>query len=296
MPAPPGPRALPSALTAVLDLLRCPRCGEQLAPTGGSLRCPARHTFDVARAGYASLLTGTAATSGDDDEMARARDRFLDSGVYAPIRDLITELVVGHAEARSAEGAPPAVLDVGCGTGYYLAGVLERLPSARGLGLDTSTRALRFAARAHERAAAASWDVFAPFPLRDASVEVLLDVFAPRNPTEFARVLMPGGVLVVVRPAPDHLAELREAVPGMVSLDPHKEERLHRVLDPLFTTERTEELRYPVDLSTASARDLVRMTPSARHVDAEQLEASVPSDMTVTVSVVASSHRVLPEG
>lgn len=296
MPAPPGPRTLPAALTAVLDLLRCPRCGERLAPTDGSLRCPVRHTFDVARAGYASLLTGTAATSGDDDEMARARDRFLDGGAYAPIRDLITELVAAHAGARSAEGAPPAVLDVGCGTGYYLAGVLERLPSARGLGLDTSTRALRFAARAHERAAAASWDVFAPFPLRDAGVEVLLDVFAPRNPTEFARVLMPGGVLVVVRPAPDHLAELREVVPGMVSLDPHKEERLHRVLDPLFSTERTEELRYPVDLSTASARDLVRMTPSARHVDAEQLEASVPSEMTVTVSVVASSHRVLPEG
>ena len=295
MPAPPGPRALPAALTAVLDLLRCPRCGEQLAPADGSLRCPARHTFDVARAGYASLLTGNAATSGDDDEMARARDRFLDSGAYAPIRDLITELVVGHAGARSAEGAPPAVLDVGCGTGYYLAGVLERLSSARGLGLDTSTRALRFAARAHERAAAASWDVFAPFPLRDAGVEVLLDVFAPRNPTEFARVLMPGGVLVVVRPAPDHLTQLGEVVPGMVSLDPHKEERLHRVLDPLFSTERTEELRYPVDLSTASARDLVRMTPSARHVDAEQLEAAVPSDLTVTVSVVASSHRVLPE-
>ncbi|MEW9531386.1 hypothetical protein [Microbispora sp. NPDC049125] len=32
------------------------------------------------------------------------------------------------------------VLDIGCGTGYYLAGVLDQLPGARSLGLDTSMR------------------------------------------------------------------------------------------------------------------------------------------------------------
>lgn len=277
----------------MLDALRCPLCREGLAAEDRALRCTAGHSFDVARAGYVSLLTGASPTSGDDDAMARARDRFLATGAYEPIRELIRHLVPGRP-GPSSSSHPRTVLEVGCGTGYYLAGVLDALEGARGLGTDTSTRALRFAARCHPRAAAAAFDVFAPFPLRDDSVDVLLDVFAPRNPAEFARVLHPDGMLVVVRPAPDHLAELRERVPGMVSLDPRKEERLHEALDPLFAPEDTRELRFTLTLQAAQARDLVAMTPSARHVTAEQLDQLIPEPMDVTVSVVASSHRVRP--
>lgn len=155
--------------------------------------------------------------------------------------------------------------------------------------MDTSVRALRFAARAHQRAAAAAWDVFTRFPLADGAADLVLNVFAPRNPSEFARVLAPGGHLLVVRPTTDHLTELRDAVPGMVGLDPRKEERLHEALDPLFTTEEVREVRFPLAVSAAAARDLVAMTPSARHVAPETLEA-LP-DGTVTVSVLVSLHR-----
>src|SRR5699024_9055192 len=133
-------------------------------------------------------------------------------------------------------------------------------------------RALRVAARVHERAAAASWDVFTRFPLRDGAADLVLNVFAPRNPAEFARVLAPGGHLLVVRPAPDHLAQLRAVVPGMVSPDPRKEERLHEALDPLFTTVDTAALRLDLALEGPTARDLVAMTPSARHVDDQALQ------------------------
>ena len=260
----------------------CPHCHRTLTLADRALRCAEGHSFDLARAGYVSLLTGAAATSGDDDAMARARDSFLATGAYQSLRGAIAELAPADAGR---------VLDIGCGTGYYLADLLEHLPAAQGLGIDTSARALRFAVRAHERAAAAGWDVFTRFPLQDASVDLILDVFAPRNPQEFARVLRPGGHLLVVRPAPDHLEELRAMVPGMVGVDPRKEERLHEVLDPLFTTVSTRALRFPLELDESAARDLVAMTPSARHVDAASLEEGLPRRSAVTASVVASLHR-----
>ncbi|MGR6968269.1 methyltransferase domain-containing protein [Streptomyces cynarae] len=277
---------LPPALVLSLDVLRCPTCRtRRLHPERGALRCPAGHTFDIARHGYAGLLTGTRATSGDDAAMAQARDRFLATGMYAPIREVAARL------ASDAVPAQATVLDVGCGTGYYLAGVLDQLPDARGLGLDTSVRALRSAARAHERAAAASWDVFRPFPLADGTADVVLDVFAPRNPAEFHRVLRPTGRLIVVRPTGRHLAELRGRLPWMVAIDPAKEQRLHRALDPFFEAAVTEQLEYPARLTGLDAVDLVAMTPSARHLSRADLSDDGLLPEQVTVSVLVTAYR-----
>jgi 23S rRNA (guanine745-N1)-methyltransferase len=38
-----------------------------------------------------------------------------------------------------------------------------------------------------------AWDVFRPFPPADDMVDVVLDVFAPRNLAEYHRVLRPTG-------------------------------------------------------------------------------------------------------
>ncbi|MFE7099710.1 methyltransferase domain-containing protein, partial [Streptomyces erythrochromogenes] len=280
------PVPFPPALDLSLDLLRCPACRtRRLHPDHGALRCPMGHTFDIARHGYAGLLTGTRATSGDDAAMVRARDRFLSTGSYAPIRE------VGARLAADAVSEQATVVEVGCGTGYYLAGVLDQLSGARGLGLDTSARALRLAARAHDRAAAVAWDVFRPFPLADGTADVVLDVFAPRNPAEFHRVLRPTGRLIVVRPTGRHLAELRGHVPAMVTIDPAKEQRLDRALTPFFEAVVTEQVEYTATLSGPDVLDLMAMTPSARHVSRADLSDGGTLPDRVTVSVLATAYR-----
>ncbi|GAB2541833.1 putative RNA methyltransferase [Brachybacterium huguangmaarense] len=299
MTSTPAPRSSAAVdLDAAAELLRCPLCARPLAPAGSALRCPERHTFDVSRQGCISLLGGAKAVSGDDDDMARAREAFLATGAYAPLRDAVAELAAGE-ESCGAGGAGSArdrvVLDIGAGTGYYLAGALGEMPGARGIALDTSPRALRVAARAHPRAIAATWDAFKPFPLADASVDAVLDVFAPRNPAEFARVLRPGGRLVVARPTPRHLAELREEVGAMVSIDPAKEERLARALDPFFTPITTREVTYALPLDPEQARALIGMTPSARHLDAASVSANAAS-VTVSVLVTAYAPREVSGG
>ncbi|GBQ03822.1 hypothetical protein SSP531S_53000 [Streptomyces spongiicola] len=215
--------------------------------------------------------------------MVQARNQFLSTGGYAPVRRPLTRVTV---DVLPGQGT---VVDIGCGIGHYLAGVLDQLPGARGPGLDASVRALRSAARAHPRAAAASWDVFRPFPLVDQTVDVMLDVFAPRNPAEFHRALRPTGRLIVVRPVERHLAELRGQVPAMVTIDPDKEQRLQRASGPYFQAAGTQQAEYTTPLTRQEAIDLVGMTPSARHLTHADLSDHGPQPGQVTVSVLATS-------
>ena len=148
------------------------------------------------------LATGSRRLAGDTAEMIAARAAFLAAGHYAPITRALAE----HA----AVDAPGVIADVGAGTGQHLAGVLEAHPDRIGVALDSSTPAMRRAARAHPRMAAVTCDAWDALPLADAAAAVVLSVFAPRGAAEIRRVLAPGGVVLAVTPTERHLAELRE--------------------------------------------------------------------------------------
>jgi 23S rRNA (guanine745-N1)-methyltransferase len=266
-------------IDGAIPYLRCPVCREPLARQERALRCPRRHSFDMARQGYADLSAGRLPHTGDSIEMVADRAGFLAAGHYSFIADALA----GHR----ADGL---VLDAGTGTGDYLAGFLESSPDAVGLGLDVSKPALRRAAKAHPRAAAVLTDLWRPLPVADAVASVILNVFAPRNGPEFRRVLRPGGVLLVVTPAADHLSEL-VAAHGMIQVDPDKAARVDGSLGAHFAPASSITLRRELKLTAAEARTLIGMTPSARHVPADLLPTR---DLTVTAAVDLTAYRPLP--
>ncbi len=279
-------------LADALPYLCCPVCAGDLALDGAALRCADGHAFDVARQGYAGLLTGGARTgSADTPAMVAARVEFLEGGHFAPLADLVA--------ACAAERAPEegCVLDAGAGTGYYLGAVLDRLPGRAGVALDLSKHALRRAARAHPRAGAFTWDVWRPLPVRSGVVSVLLDVFAPRNGAEFRRVMRPDGVLIVVTPASHHLGELVGPL-GLLTVDERKADRVADAVSGHFTLASERSLEVALRLTHAETGALVAMGPSARHTDPETLAARIaalPEPVEVTAAFVVRAFDVCPE-
>lgn len=273
----------------VLSALACPVCVDALALGERGLSCAHGHTFDVAREGYAGLLTGdTPPGTGDSKEMVADRLRFQQAGHYDPIGRALARILDAHLE-----GSSPLIADIGGGTGHYLAQVLEALPHTVGLTVDASKWAARKAARSHERGGAVTADAWRGLPLREASVDALLNVFAPRAAGEFHRVLRPDGVLVVVVPAADHLAELRGPL-GLLEVDPYKDTRLAESLHNRFTPVDTTELRLPLHLSHEDVTTVVGMGPSARHLAPETLRtrlADLPEPTPVTASVRLHTYR-----
>lgn len=299
-------------LAEAVRLLACPLCGSHFAEmasalgekrsrgvspasTGsGSLLCGEGHSFDIARRGYVNLLAGGArAGLGDTAAMVAARAAFLDAGHFDPLVS-----AVAQAAQEAAGDEPGGVVEVGAGTGHYLAAALDRMPARAGLALDASRCAARRAARAHPRADAVVCDVWRALPLRDGTARVLIDVFAPRNGVEMARVLAPAGTLLVVTPTERHLAELREPL-GMLAVDEHKAERLDAALGPHLVAGRRTEVEAEMELAHSTLRDLAAMGPSAHHSDPAVLERSISAlgdRVSVTASVALTRWRPRPDG
>ena len=97
----------------------CPLCHAPLTRAEKTFICPLGHQFDRAKEGYVNLLPVQHKRSrdpGDSAEMMQARRAFLDAGHYQPLRDAVVDLLRQYL----TEGAS-AMLDIGCGEGYYTA-------------------------------------------------------------------------------------------------------------------------------------------------------------------------------
>jgi 23S rRNA (guanine745-N1)-methyltransferase len=283
----------PPLPAAAVALLACPVCGAGLADDDGTLGCTAGHRFDRARQGHVTLLPpGHRPPSGDDAAMVADRVAFLGAGHYAGLTRAVGDAVLVGA------GSPRSLLDLGGGTGTHLAGVLDRLPDAVGVVVDASRYAARRAARAHPRALAVVADGWARLPVRDAVLDRVLVVFAPRGGAEIARVLVPGGRLVVATPEPEHLGEVVGPL-GLLRVDPDKEARLSAALEPHLEPAAAAVHRERLRLDRAAVLALVGMGPHARHRSREELAAAVerlPEPVEVTVAVRLGTYLRLGDG
>ncbi|MFH5877602.1 methyltransferase domain-containing protein [Arthrobacter sp. NA-172] len=273
--------------------LRCPVCRGTLGliTTGRTgLKCVSGHSFDAAKQGYFNLLTGKGTPfEADSAEMVAARSDFLGAGHYGPLANALAELA---APELAAPGS--LVLDSGTGTGHYLRAVLDRTP-ATAIGLDISKFALRRAARLNPDAINLVWDIWRPLPLADQAVDVLTVVFAPRNPPEFARVLRPGGRVIVVTPRSGHLAEIAERT-GMLSIEAGKEERLAESMREFFVPGDSLQLDVDLTLTGRDVADVAFMGPAGHHLERAALVASTAGETSVrTTAKFAISVFIAPE-
>ena len=151
-----------------------------------------------------------------------AANKRRDARARADRRAASVERVSGvRDEARDAPTLP-LVVDFGCGEGYWLGKVAARVATsgasrknaaARFAGIDASPAAAKAASR-RLRASGVDAEIAVGDAQKDlvfpnASVDVALSVFAPRNVAELARVVKKNGLVVVASPGDAHLAELR---------------------------------------------------------------------------------------
>ena len=276
-------------LSHIVDILADPNDGTALSGADDFSRLVSEsgHSFDVAKQGYVTLAAGAGLKhKGDDMDMVNARETYLAMGHFAPFVEAVTGAVQDALDSASlAEPTPASLLEVGAGTGYYLAHTLDSIAEARGVGLDISPHAARHLAKCHPRVGAVVADVWERLPIQDESVDAISVVFAPRNPAEFQRVLAPGGQVIVLTPGAGHLDELREPL-GILGVEEGKVERMYEQAEGFLEQAADPvDISFPIELDKASVAAQVGMSPSARHISAGELAermAALPPTLTVT--------------
>ncbi|MBQ8836333.1 MAG: methyltransferase domain-containing protein [Clostridia bacterium] len=230
--------------------LTCPLCGEKLTFADHSLTCSGvrRHNFDIAKSGYVNLNTH-APTSGDDKEMAKARQAFLRKGYYEPLADTIS----------NAAGKGNILADAGCGEGYYTEAAAKNFDAA--LGVDLSKYALEIAAKSAKQKGISEKLLYTAasvykMPLADNSCDCVINVFAPCVEEEYTRILKNGGKLIIAAAGRDHLYGLKSALYDTVI--PNEERRDYPMNMRL---EKTIPVKYEADILGQDIYSLFMMTP-----------------------------------
>jgi 23S rRNA (guanine745-N1)-methyltransferase len=253
---------------------------------GRSLVCPRGHSFDLARSGYANLLQPQDRRSknpGDPREAVEARRRMLDAGYGEPLLGAILE-------EMDRIGLPPgaAVLDVGCGEGYYL-GSIARERAVEAYGVDLSAEAVDLAARRHPGAAWTVANADRSLPYATGAFDLVLSIDARLNSSEMRRVLKSEGGLLVAVPGPDDLVELRAAVLGEGRLRDRLESSAERIAAD-FELEERWSVQGSARLGPDAIRDALAATYRVRESRRERI-AALP-ETAVTLSHELGRFRV----
>ncbi|WP_340620357.1 23S rRNA (guanine(745)-N(1))-methyltransferase [Xenorhabdus siamensis] len=237
---------------------QCPLCHLPLLFSHHQWRCEKNHQFDCAKEGYVNLLPVQHKRSkepGDSAEMMQARRAFLQAGYYQTLQQKVIELFDRFLPERTK-----ALLDIGCGEGYYTASVQKALNLKRHItvyGLDVAKIAVRYGAKRYPDV---SFCVASShrLPFTDSSLDGILRIYAPCKAAELSRVVKSEGIVLTVTPGPRHLYQLKELIYQEVHLHPENTEQLEG-----FELVSAETLAYEMQLDGEQSYNLLQMTPFA---------------------------------
>ena len=258
----------------------CPICQENLTLVESSLKCENRHSFDLAKFGYVNLVPQIKQSANYDKENFQNRQQILEAGFYQAILDAISDLIASSKTAKT-------ILDIGCGEGFYSRKLQEVHPDKTFYAFDISKDSVQIAAKS-EPNWAVNWFVgdLARLPIKDTSMDILLDIFSPANYGEFRRVLSKNGILIKVIPTENHLKEIRQIVQDQLTKKDYSNQDIKEHFQEHFSVQSSQIASLTKPITAEQRQALLSMTPLLFHVNQSKIDWSQLTEITIEAEIL----------
>ena len=258
----------------------CPICQENLTLVETSLKCNNRHSFDLAKFGYVNLAPQIKQSANYDKENFQNRQQILEAGFYQAILNAVSDLLASSKTTTT-------ILDIGCGEGFYSRKLQERHPDKTFYAFDISKDSVQIAAKS-EPNWAVNWFVgdLARLPIKDASMDILLDIFSPANYGEFRRVLSKDGILIKVIPTKNHLKEIRQKVQNQLTNKDYSNQDIKNHFQEHFTILSSQTASLTKTITANQLQALLSMTPLLFHIDQSKMDWSQLTEITIEAEIL----------
>ncbi len=267
----------------VKNLLQCPICGKKIRFHAGGLVCKREHRFDISAKGYVNFLQSSKPLKGYDRDFFESRHCFFRGGYYDHIAEAVVQSVLDCGQAE-------VILDAGCGEGFY-SNLLASQIEGQILAFDLAADAIKVAARSDKNV---KWMVadITNIPVKDDSVDCILDVFTPANYGEFARVLKKDGIIIKVVPGENHMRQLREAARDQIRNKEYSNDDVLDYFGDHFQIISRMTASKSLAIGSSDLTDLMKMTPLFFDVDKTAIDTSGISEITVEGEVLVGRKKV----
>ena len=244
------------------NILFCPHCKNELNQIGNTFKCVNNHSYDISKKGFVNLLLANqhhSDNSGDEKGMILSRVRFLNTGKYDLLRDLITETIKSNLDSLKDN----VVCDLGCGEGYYTTYFHNKLKDEFNLstyGVDLSKQAINECTIRQRQMKLEDIKFIIGnlnyLPIQNESVDLIVNSFAKIDENEFLRILRKNGIFLRILPGTKHLLGLKEVLYENVRLNEDKETYIEG-----FELIDIKESKGNILLNNQEINDLFTMTP-----------------------------------
>ena len=258
----------------------CPICQENLTLVENSLKCDNRHSFDLAKFGYVNLAPQIKQSANYDKENFQNRQQILEAGFYQAILEGISDILATKPFTKT-------VLDIGCGEGFYSRKLQEAHPEKTFYAFDISKDSVQIAAKS-EPNWTVNWFVgdLARLPIKDTSMDILLDIFSPANYGEFRRVLSKDGILIKVIPTENHLKEIRQMVQDQLTKKDYSNQDIKEHFQEHFSIQSSQIASLTKPITAEQRQALLSMTPLLFHVDQSKIDWSQLTEITIEAEIL----------
>ena len=258
----------------------CPICQENLTLVESSLKCNNRHSFDLAKFGYVNLAPQIKQSANYDKENFQNRQQILEADFYQAILDAVSDLLASSKTTTT-------ILDIGCGEGFYSRKLQETHSDKTFYAFDISKDSVQIAAKS-EPNWAVNWFVgdLARLPIKDASMDILLDIFSPANYGEFRRVLSKDGILIKVIPTKNHLKEIRQKVQDQLTNKDYSNQDIKEHFQEHFTILSSQTASLTKTITAEQLQALLSMTPLLFHIDQTKIDWSQLTEITIEAEIL----------